>query len=298
MYIKFKKIKIESTYKKKEVKDCFISIDSIKFSKVIKIIVVFVLIYIFFKIKKKKFDNCIHIAVNIDENYIFPFLVYLTSLLVNKANSSFYTIHILANNITKESHNKIEKILNKYDKNSIKVEYHKPKNYFHNIEIEYYPITICYRILLPSLAPNVDKIIYTDVDVINFEDLSEMYNKELNDNIYFSGTLDYTDHLIRLNEDGIKTNKFINSGIMLMNLKAMRANKIEKKLIEFTLTLKGFFIDQIAINTVCCNNIKVLSYKYGIFSFNSFDELVELNNQQYDIYKFNESVLTLSPPNL
>ena len=58
-----------------------------------------------------------------------------------------------------------------------------------------------------------------------------MYNIKLNDNIYFSGTLDYKDHLIRLNEDGIKTNKFINSGIMLMNLKAMRANKIEKKLI-------------------------------------------------------------------
>ena len=84
MHKKFKKIKIKRTYKKKEVKDSFISIDSIIFSKVIKIIVVFVLIYIFFKIKKKKFDNCIHIAVNIDENYIFPFLVYLTSLLVNK----------------------------------------------------------------------------------------------------------------------------------------------------------------------------------------------------------------------
>ena len=38
---------------------------------------------------------------------------------------------------------------------------------------------------LPSLLPNVDTIIYIDTDIINFKDLSEMYNIELNNYTYF-----------------------------------------------------------------------------------------------------------------
>jgi lipopolysaccharide biosynthesis glycosyltransferase len=40
-----------------------------------------------------------------------------------------------------------------------------------------------YRIALPSLLPDVDKIIYCDADVINFKDLSEMYNLKFRDKI-------------------------------------------------------------------------------------------------------------------
>jgi len=70
-----------------------------------------------------------------------------------------------------------------------------------------------YRIALPSLLPDVDKIIYTDSDVINFKDLSEMYNIELKNNIYYCGPLDYTEHLDELRRLGVFTDKYINTGI-------------------------------------------------------------------------------------
>ena len=52
-----------------------------------------------------------------------------------------------------------------------------------------------YRLVFPSLFPDIDKIIYCDADIINFEDLTELYNLELKDNIYFRGSLDHSEFI-------------------------------------------------------------------------------------------------------
>ena len=120
-----------------------------------------------------------------------------------------------------------------------------------------------YRIALPSLLLDVDKIIYRDSDVINFEDLSEMYNIELKNNIYYCGPLDYIGHLEELRRLGVFTDKYINTPILLINLKALSNNSIEQKIREF---VSSHFLNhhkQNAINAVCYNDTQVLSYKYA-----------------------------------
>ena len=46
-----------------------------------------------------------------------------------------------------------------------------------------------------------------------------------------------------------------------------------------------------AINCVCRNNIQKLPYKYNVFAFEQFYQLVELNNQQKFQYKYTERQL-------
>ena len=41
--------------------------------------------------------NYINLAINIDKNYIYPAIVYLTSLLDNRAKSTFYYVNVLTN---------------------------------------------------------------------------------------------------------------------------------------------------------------------------------------------------------
>ena len=137
-----------------------------------------------------------------------------------------------------------------------------------------------YKIALPSLLPNIDKVIYSDTDMINLEDLTEMYNFKLKKKVYFADILDYIDHLNQLREFGLSSDKYINAGLLIMNLKAMREDSIEKKLREFISNHTLIFHDQTAINCVCINNIQILPYKYGIFSFESFKELFKLNKKQ------------------
>ena len=187
--------------------------------------------------------------------------------------------------------NKLDKIIEKFGNNSVKLNYYNLENYFKKATITFISVATYYKLALPSLLPNVDKIIYSDSDMLNLEDLTEMYNIEFKDKIYFCGTLDYISHLNQLKEFGLSSDKYINGGVLLMNLKAMREDSIDKKLSEFIATHTLQFHDQTAINCVCHNNIQVLPYKYNVFSYPSFDIFSKLNNQQNIKYKFNESEL-------
>ena len=52
--------------------------------------------------------NLIPIAINIDDNYIYPAIVFLTSLLENKRKSTKYDIHaLISEKIATESKTKL-----------------------------------------------------------------------------------------------------------------------------------------------------------------------------------------------
>ena len=257
-----------------------------KYSKFFLVVFLFYIDYYLTVINKSKSNsniNPIHLSLSINNNYLYPAIVYLTSLLDNRANSTFYNIHLLTEgDLTKDSLDKIKSVINdkKYGNNVTKLFIYNLGNDFEGATTDHLSLSTYYRIALPSLLPNVDKIIYTDSDVINLEDLTEMYNFKLNRKAYFAGTLDFKFHLRQFRMFGLSSDKYINTGILIMNLKAMREDSNEKKLREFISNHTLIFHDQTAINCVCINNIQILPYKYGIFSFESFKELFKLNKKQ------------------
>ena len=268
------------------------------YPKILKLFIVVVLLSIYFANNKKgkeeykKYKNSIHLSLNLDDKYIYPCIVFLTSLLDNRADSTFYMIHILGNNkLSDYSKKKIDKLIEKFGNHSANVIYYNLEGYFKNATVWHIPVATYYKILLPSLLPNVDKIIFVDADIINLEDLSEMYSIEFKENMYFCGITDFIDHLNQLREFGLSSDKYINIGVLLMNLKAMRENSIEKKLTEFVATHHLKFYDQTAINCVCFKNIQILPYKYNVFSFPSLAKFIRLNNQQDIKYRVSESEL-------
>ena len=229
------KIKNKKYCKKKNFKNTSsISFIDIIFFLVKNLIIILFLFIIFSRSRGKAVPkNKVHLSLNIDDKYLYPCIVYLTSLLDNKKNSTFYTLHILTNNnLSKNSTNKIDKVIKKFDDYSIELIYYNLEGNFKNATTGYISVATYYKILLPSLLPNIDKIIFTDGDMINLEDLSEMYKIEFKENMYFCGITDFIDHLNQLKEFGLYSDKYINTGVVLINLKALRENSIEKKLIE------------------------------------------------------------------
>ena len=230
--------------------------------------------------------NYIHLAISIDTNYIYPAIVYLTSLLDNRAKTTFYYINALTNgNLGKNSTEKIKSVIDKFGNNSVKLIYYNLGNSFNGSTTEFMSLATYYKIALPSLLPNIDKVIYSDTDMINLEDLTEMYNFKLKKKVYFAGILDYIDHLNQLREFGLSSDKYINAGILIMNLKAMREDSIETKLRKFVSNHTCLFHEQTAINCVCRDNTQKLPYKYNIFAVD-FYKLLLLNNQQKFQYKY------------
>ena len=197
----------------------------------ILIIIIAILFKSFGKNSKKIFNNYIHLALSVDNTYIYPSIVMLTSLLDNKNESTCYSIHILTThqNFSEDSRTKINTLIDRFGKNCDELQYYDLGLDFNGATTGYLPLMTYYKVALPSLLPDVNKIIYSDSDVLNFKDLTEMYNIEFNDKEYFCGALDYVGHHAQFRKNGIRSNKYINAGIVMMNLKAIRQDSIEKK---------------------------------------------------------------------
>ena len=71
---------------------------------------------------------------------------------------------------------KIDKVIERFGNNSVKLIYYNLEGRYEGARSDFITIATYYKIALPSLLPNVDKIIYTDSDMINLKDLSEINN--------------------------------------------------------------------------------------------------------------------------
>ena len=114
---------------------------------------------------------------------------------------------------------KIKTVVDNFGKNRAEVVFHNIGDDFKKATLIYIGRATYYRIALPSLLPNVNRIIYLDGDTLNFKDLTEMYNIKLNKGMYLSAILDRASMVKEIAELGIKINKYVNAGVLLMDLK-------------------------------------------------------------------------------
>ena len=267
--------------------------------KLLTILMLIYIIIISISIKISYNKKSIHIAINIDKKYFYPCIVFLTSLLDNQNPDTYYSIHVLTGkDITGENmknfiYKKIRKLIKNKGKNysNIKIKFYDLGEDFNcATHGKYISVADYYRIALPSLLPIVDKIIYIDTDVINFKDLSEMYSIELKDDIFFMGTLDDIGLLSELKHIKNLT-KYMNAGILIMNLRSLRKYGIEEKIREYVFTHFLNHHDQTAINAVCHDHLGILSIKYATFTYDSFEELVAYNKKQNKKYRYSKGEL-------
>ena len=243
--------------------------------------------------EKKSKKSKITLAFNVDNKFIYPCLVLLTSLADNIGPNTEYRIHILHPRSFEQRYiDKINKFVQQCPKNTFNISFHNMQDNFRGATSgSHISITSYYRIALPSMLQNESRVIYMDTDVLNFVDLTEMYNLELKDNIYFRGTLDDPGLINELRSFGLKVDKYMNAGILLVNLQSMRRDGVEKKIRDFVSSHFLDHHDQTAINSVCYNNWEILSFKYAVFRYNKFEDLKGLNDRQDKKYRFSEEEL-------
>lgn len=134
------------------------------------------------------------------------------------------------------------------------------------LRCDYFTLTIYFRLFIPVMFPEYDKGIYIDSDVVLLGDLAEMYDIDLEDN-YIGACRDFSvaevPPLVEYMEKGvgIKKEKYINSGVLLMNLKKLREAEIDR---HFLTLLNTYHFDCIApdqdyLNAMCAGKIHYLS---------------------------------------
>ncbi len=138
-----------------------------------------------------------------------------------------------------------------------------------------FPVTVYFRLWAPSIFRNYDKILYLDSDLVALADVAELYNEELGDDLVAAAHDFKFEHELR-NPDSSAGERFLanasrcrisftaadpyfNSGIMVMNLRAMREEGTQQGFIGTTrLVVKPLLPDQDVLNLVCRRRVKYI----------------------------------------
>ena len=230
---------------------------------------------------EKKYKQKIPICFATDDNYV-PFLtVAIASLLDNSSKENFYKIYVLTSHLTEENMNSILK--QKTENSSIDFvqlskELDKVQDMFHLRD--YYSKETYYRIFIPNLFPQYEKVLYLDCDITVLGDVTELYNTQIHG--YYVGAVQ--EEVMQTFEvfgnyvekaDGINRKNYFNAGILLINCRRWRNKLIAERFVDLLNRYKFRVVqDEDYLNVLCKDNIKWLPLGWNKTSYKNeaFDD--------------------------
>lgn len=221
--------------------------------------------------------NIIPIVFCFDNNLVKPACVCLSSLMMSANEETFYDIFILHSHKHPLEHGEIDK-LSQFYKNC-RIQYRVVDNTFDEaFEIRGITTPAYYRLLIPELIPEYDKVLYSDVDVIFRSDLSHFYNIDMT-GYYVAGV----DSLANLQpelvtyynkEIGVAPDGIIYSGNLVINSKEVLKDNLIPRFKELARN-KYMFQDMDVLNIACRGKIKYLSPAFCLTTYIS----------EYNVYR-------------
>ena len=211
----------------------------------------------------------------VDDGYIPPLAVTLESILENSSKKYVYNIKILYTNISEENISKIKKI----ERENFKIEFVDLTYYIDSIKDklytrDYYSKSTYFRLFLPNIYTNYDKVLYLDADIVLNADIAELYKINISDKlvgaipdevIQFTPVYrEYAEKVV-----GVSNYKhYFNAGVMIMNLKELRKFNFQEKFL-YLLEKNKFSVaqDQDYLNRICKGRVYLISETWNKMPF-------------------------------
>lgn len=207
--------------------------------------------------------------------YVLPAAVAFYSLLKNASKEYKYLLYVLHKELGEKHKAILKNVIAKFDNASLFfIDVSSYSNQINKLEVKsHFSEEIYYKLIAAELFPQYDRILCSDVDVVFEGDISPSYFIGINEFFYFAGVgqilesdrMNQYGTLFTENELSILRNE-IGAGYMLLNLKAIRENNIQEKLVDFYL-LNYFRLklpEQDCITLVCWPHISFLPMKYVV----------------------------------
>ncbi|MDR2600751.1 MAG: glycosyltransferase family 8 protein [Oscillospiraceae bacterium] len=213
----------------------------------------------------------IPIVMSFDENYAMPACVTAYSVLRSKAEDTQYSFYFLVHsNVPIDVVERFDKLVEQYPGTKIDFIIIGDKMDIAVIG-SHYSVAAYFRLLIPELLFKLDKCLYIDVDLIVCADLTELWEYDIGNNV-IAGVKNISGGKEQYKKLKLPTpNQYISSGVLIINLRAIRDEKLIPKLLE--LITEGYkYVDQDVLNKVCYNRILLLPLKYNIYFFRVVDK--------------------------
>lgn len=210
-----------------------------------------------------------------DDSYA-PYLAVALNSLIQNASAEFeYRVVILYENLSRRN----RETLNRLQRPGVRIEYadmtRKRKivadKLSNKLRCDYFTMTIYFRLFIPAMFPEFDKGIYLDSDVVVPGDISRLYAVDLRGNLLgacvdrsiqdVAPLTKYVDEAV-----GVDHTRYVNSGVLLMDMRALRRVRFEERFLELMHTwhFDSIAPDQDYINAMCFGRIHFLDPAWDV----------------------------------
>lgn len=201
----------------------------------------------------------ISIAYAPDDKYVNQTIVSMKSVIENNKDNQIEFI-IMYSKLNSESLKKLGSLKGA----SIKL-LKLDENIFSGLTLsKWVTVQAWFRIKLPQMCPNSDKVLYLDCDTLVLGNLKELFSLNL-DGKFLAGVKDVWGVNKYVKRLGMKSDVYLNSGMLLFNCKYCREENFFDKVVDFAKNNEKIieFCDQDSINKVVDEKKLVLHPKYN-----------------------------------
>ncbi len=202
----------------------------------------------------------------VDDGYC-PFLaVALQSMIDNSSPENLYRIKVLQTDISEENKRK----LSRYERENVSIEFVDLNYYIEKIKDklytrDYYSKNTYFRLFIPNLYPQYDKVLYLDSDIVILDDIAKLFHMDMGNNLVAAAP----DDIIQFNPVfqtyvekvvGVADYRcYFNAGVLLMNLHQLRRYKFQEKFVYLLDKIKfSVAQDQDYLNRLCKGRVKLI----------------------------------------
>lgn len=219
--------------------------------------------------------DAISIVFAPDNNYCKYFSVALKSLIDNSAADRFYDIVILATDITDRNKRMLLEMLPKnfslrfFDVSKFVKEQLGSLNLTAK---NHWSVNTFYRLFIPMLMPDYEKVLYLDSDICILDSLCELFDtdfegtqmiavRDYDSPIFYKDTTRVNQILNILKMKS--TERYFNAGVTFFNIKNIEVKKYLNDMLEAFKAKKLLFLDQDVLNVVFENSTKLVPCKWN-----------------------------------
>ena len=220
--------------------------------------------------------NNVAIAVAANDYFIPYCATFLKSVAEHSDSQKNYDVILLSQDVSEVNVKKLKTLLSPWENISLRV-------IDPSVLIDQYTFHIrghfsketYYRLVLPELLPNYDKVLYLDSDMIALDDVAKIYDENIDGyllaachdadtaglyNGYEKDKKEYTDKVLKLKEPY----QYFQAGVLLLNLKEFRKRYTTKEILDFAVSEDWQLLDQDILNKLCENSVKYIDMSWNV----------------------------------
>lgn len=208
-----------------------------------------------------------NVVVASDRNYIGFVSILFASVLANKKEDENITFHVLANNIPVSQIQRLKKQIGNDNLCVYPITDFQKK--LHTTLPDTIAVTAYARLFLAEILPEtVNDVLYLDCDTVVNQSLSGFFSLDIS-NYAVAGVLDTLPSMESKRKIGLQENDpYINSGVLYINLKKWRTDRIKDHFVDFLLQHNGcvYHHDQGIINAVLNKSKLIIGPEFNLTS--------------------------------